>query len=483
MTYFPRNLSLLCLLLFAGCASPRLQQRGEAEIGKPLEKSKAPVEIQISTTKILRSHADGFPGINLNYLRDSDANRPSARPLKTALRDLGVRWLRYPGGEKSDFYFWSPPPHGKSSPVVLGDYRYAAGARMGFDEFVKLCRSTGAEPLVVVGYDSVKRSGITRKEWIEHARAFVRYANVEKKYGIRYWEIGNENWNHRTAKPKEMAEIVAEFANAMKEVDPGILVGSGGSDLRWWKRFLPEAASHLDFLTLSLYPTYGWQGYREELLESGEIPRSRIREVLHAWRMHAPDSGPASPRLIVTETNAINWHRTGWGNGNSLGRALVSFETIGALLEEPAVSSAMLWGTRWLDDKEAKSNVFFGLGPSNEILPAGRALALWSQFLRPELVTTKGGTSSLITYASRTKNHSELVVWILNRGLEPVENISLQIQSPVRYARATVFRFSGKNPEDPAPFWKRVGRVSVNRRMLEEVSVPPLSVTIWVFQQ
>ena len=54
---------------------------------------------QVDTQRVLRDGANQWLGINLNYIRDTGANRPAqARPLDKALKEQGVRWLRYPGG-------------------------------------------------------------------------------------------------------------------------------------------------------------------------------------------------------------------------------------------------------------------------------------------------------------------------------------------------------------------------------------------------
>ena len=53
-------------------------------------------------------------------------------------------------------------------------------------------------PTIVVCYDSMYKDaqpgGVApgRAELLETAREWVRYANVTRKYGIKYWEIGNE---------------------------------------------------------------------------------------------------------------------------------------------------------------------------------------------------------------------------------------------------------------------------------------------------
>ena len=94
-----------------------------------------------------------------------------------------------------------------------------------------------------------------------NAVEWVRYANIRKKYNVQYWEIGNENWHNKTGTPEELSEIVVEFSQAMKAVDPNIKVGASGKSDTWWKDFLPRTAQHIDFLVVSEYPCWEWRGY------------------------------------------------------------------------------------------------------------------------------------------------------------------------------------------------------------------------------
>ena len=62
----------------------------------------------------------------------------------------------------------------------------------------------------------------------EEAAAWVHYANIQKKYGIRYWQVGNEmdgDWEEGGPVSARMyAEKYLAFARAMKRVDSTILV-------------------------------------------------------------------------------------------------------------------------------------------------------------------------------------------------------------------------------------------------------------------
>ena len=55
---------------------------------------------------------------------------------------------------------------------------------------------------IVVGCDNEK-TGRTWDQWLKSAAAWVRYSNQVKHYGVRYWEIGNENWNGPAAPPAQ----------------------------------------------------------------------------------------------------------------------------------------------------------------------------------------------------------------------------------------------------------------------------------------
>ena len=46
--------------------------------------------------------------------------------LAEAIAQMGARFLRYPGGEKSDSYLWSVPPYSHSQPTLA---RWASACR------------------------------------------------------------------------------------------------------------------------------------------------------------------------------------------------------------------------------------------------------------------------------------------------------------------------------------------------------------------
>jgi len=110
-----------------------------------------------------------------------------------------------------------------SSSVALGDVNNSANnpANMDFEQFMSICRSMTppAEPLITINFFT----GTTQE-----AADWVYYANKTRGYGIKYWEIGNENWGNWEAGGPVNSQMYARrflaFYDAMTAVDPTIMV-------------------------------------------------------------------------------------------------------------------------------------------------------------------------------------------------------------------------------------------------------------------
>lgn len=107
-----------------------------------------------------------------------------------------------------------------SSSVSLGDHPDYTG-NMDFEQFMSVCRmlTPPAEPLITINFFT----GTTQE-----AKDWVYYANVHKNYGIKYWEIGNENSGNWEAggpvSPEFYGKRFIDFYDAMKEADGSISV-------------------------------------------------------------------------------------------------------------------------------------------------------------------------------------------------------------------------------------------------------------------
>ena len=206
----------------------------------------------IDITHIRQPVAQYALGLNVNFLADHAEMRARGQGYLAALRHMGVRSLRYPGGEKSNEYFWSQPSWTESRPTLSltgPEARLVAESRLvsadgefyvkplDFDEFIQLCHSLGAEPIICVGLGSAyiqnspTRIGSTREQVLENAVEWVRYANRVRGYGITYWELGNESYwrgSIATLSAADYTRDVLELSRAMKAIDPTIQIGVNG---------------------------------------------------------------------------------------------------------------------------------------------------------------------------------------------------------------------------------------------------------------
>jgi hypothetical protein len=158
-------------------------------------------------------------------------------------KEAGITVIRWPGGE------W-------------GDANTIQTSQLDF--FVSIAQMMGSEPYIHVNL----RTGTP-----EAAAELVRYANLEKGYGVRYWAIGNEPSLFQGHDERWTTDYYNAqwriFAEAMRAVDPTILLlgpevhqftanlaanpkDSQGKD--WTDEFLKANGDLVDIVTVHRYP-------------------------------------------------------------------------------------------------------------------------------------------------------------------------------------------------------------------------------------
>jgi cellulose binding protein with CBM2 domain/fibronectin type III domain protein len=223
------------------------------------------------------------------------------------LGGAGVRMLRYPGGSYGDIYHWkdNTAPGGYVAPDT------------DFDTFMGGARRTGAQPIIIANYGTGTP---------QEAADWVRYANVTKGYGVRYWEIGNElygnghygaNWeadNHADKSPTAYANGVVAYADAMKAVDPSVKIGAvlttpanwpdgivgTGDTATWNQTVLSIAGPHVDFVILHWYP--GGSTAAEALAKPEQVTDMIYLARDQITRYAGANSGRIG--IAMTETNS-----------------------------------------------------------------------------------------------------------------------------------------------------------------------------------
>jgi hypothetical protein len=266
------------------------------------------------------------------------------------LRNAGVSLVRLPGGTESDEYDW------KTSTDVISDSKQA----VDFGQFISVVRKAGAQAMVTVDYgtgSTIGQQDGTGETGPQIAADWVRYADVEHHYGVKYWEIGNEVYGNGTygadwepdahcdtsaggppvtlgsepgqtydCGPAAYAANVQQHITAMKAVDPAISIGvvltaSGApnnwpdgvtnpvtSPQSWNQTVLTALGSQVGFADVHWYPqnpsnvTPPGPTDAGLLADTAGIPASvaALRSEFASW------AGNPDIPIMITETNSVS---------------------------------------------------------------------------------------------------------------------------------------------------------------------------------
>jgi hypothetical protein len=473
-----------------------------------------PPSLLINPTQVINTLADPHPlGINVNFFNDNDHFLHAPRPLSAALREMGVHYLRYPGGDKSDYYLFSVPPydHAIATPSQTGPgtnetraYFFNANRTaynrevLNFDDFMTLCRDAGCQPIIVCAIDTYVQTKArlpgairvsTRQDFLRNAVEWVRYANIKHHYAIKYWMLGNESWvaYYKTAAgvpysyPPEMyGPDLVDFSAAMKAVDPTISVVANGID---WSipRFLPTAARSIDAICTSNYPIRpadpiaSYADWTNKTYKHGDL----------AWpvedALKAIDDSPIPPAIkqrlveITPEFGPYDFSNNKppnkFGTRMDLAHALLNFDLIGQLLSIHRNIISLFWNTRWKETPGPSDALY----PDNTLTPLGQGLALWANYLNPQLIKTTP-PPGLITYASYNPQTRQIYVDIINQLAAPkTVTLTTPTNFPIQ-SLTKVADMSAPTPDSPRTTYHLNQSTPIPT---QDITLPPYSATVY----
>jgi len=428
------------------------------------------INIGVYTVSTIARGVNSKYGINVNAGVDHDVNRAEgAQSLAVAIGETGSKYLRYPGGEKSNYFVWTEDPMNPDPTTNYWGAVYAdiALTTLNFDEFMALCEQTGAEAHVNVAvniWDTVTFTKTLAAEW-------VRYANLTKSYGVKYWEIGNELWHpdkdnewaQLSFDLNSMAELVIEYSNAMKAIDPTIKIG-----VSWKAHEMQElinlCGSALDFVTISNYTDGGGTSY-SDYKGTRNVDLLKVNENL-------------SLNTVISECNHADWSGSTWDLSNNTGKGLIIFDLVGQIFKSSKTEYGLLWNTRWYPVEGIYSeNNGDAFDNQNSPLPVVQPFALWHQFLKDDLVQTSNGDRAIVSYAAYDDDTGELNVFVINKETS-AKNVNVSISSKNTYGSAEVWQYKGADEWDENPTLGQVGSANVSSNLIE-YTLPSTSITVF----
>lgn len=470
----------------------------------PISENRATLRI---TPTNMRNDISSKPfGINMNTLTDDQNNRAAgSTPLAGAIASIGVKYLRFPGGEKSDVYRWASPPYTDpttSSLSRISSSDFPAGFpqfwnltqntwnndNYDFDEFMTDCIAVDGEPVIVVALDGIYKpafeggTSLTRAEALEMARKWVEYANITRGYNVKYWSLGNETWNsdsYAGANPgfTQYGIDVALFAEAMKDVDPSIKVGINGNNVREFTDALAQCANWVDFLDIHTYPCFGFTEYAD--YEAKDLEFNVIIDAAQT----AINSLPATERdrmfIAMTEISGYGYQEGLWDAGANLGQSLANFELLATLAADARIAFTQFWNTRWINNDLSVPQPTDVFTKTNMLNANGQVLALLHNNVHDQMVSATS-TDKIKTFASLDSTTGELVVFLVNKSQaeQPVEVLLEDYQAGNEVLQSV---YSGLNTQDIAPTLEELPSLEASENRIA-LSLKSTSITVLKLQ-
>lgn len=315
----------------------------------------------------------------------------------------GVKAIRFPGGAWGD--------QNNLKPYQI-------------DAFMDFCRKMGAIPTISVRL---------REGDPQAAAGLVRYANIEKQYGVVYWSIGNEPTlfaDELRAKGVEDYDTVRynrewrAMALAMREVDAGIkLMGpeihqfnydanfnpkdSSGRD--WMIEFLKANGDLVDVVAFHRYPlpkSYSDPaGSIEDLRQNSQEWEKTIRYLRGLIGEHTGRDIP----IAVTEVNS-HWTKSigGEATPDSHYNAVWLADMLGRLMRQ-----GVFMVNHWMLSSQGGQGGW-GLIGRGELRPSYYVYRLYNMFGN-RMVHAASGVEDVEIFAA-SREDGALTLMIVNRG-------------------------------------------------------------------
>ena len=279
------------------------------------------------------------------------------------------------------------------------------------DEFIAYARQLGAEPMVTVPLDPQN---------LQIGADWVRYCNVEKKYKIRYWAIGDEPDSGNNLEPGkynayDYINNYRELYNAMKRVDPSLFIlgpeliskyTEGEDD--WVTPFLQYNDDIVNGISIHRYAmstavSLTSQSLSEDLRHETAVLQSVKDKISENSDLNIPlvvTGGKACSEAITAKTKEEITRLDFWC-------ALWEADKKGIDLKEglPMELSSFPW-----------PEPLNGLPGSFQPNPSYWALKLWSLMSRGKVITAVVQKSDISVYATQDPRSRDVTLIIINKS-------------------------------------------------------------------
>lgn len=267
------------------------------------------------------------------------------------LREMGVKLLRWPGGNFAGEYNWKDGllPVDMRAPfesyLGLETQPHSMGYdfnEINTDDFIALCREIGAEPFITI--NPTWNTPEECAQWVEYCNGDedTEYGRLRiergyrEPYNVRFWSLGNEfGYGHMEGDntPVGYGKKGIEFGRKMLEVSPGLnLCSSGPYPNKDWvehaARPLGQIAPLVSLHSYVAQPLFADPDkYAEEYYECVSKVNTQCRELVHKMRSELNND---TLRISFDEWNV--WY--GWYRPKSVNDGIFTAAMLHMLIEE-----------------------------------------------------------------------------------------------------------------------------------------------------
>lgn len=319
------------------------------------------------------------------YVRGVNYGPLSAVPfdLMPMAESAGITYIRFPGGRWGDLN-------------NIQTYQ--------IDAFIALSRQMNAEPSI-----SVRLENGTPQQ----AAELVRYTNIQKGYGVRYWSIGNEPNlfdNYTTIQHNAQWRAIAQ---AMLSVDPNIiLIGpdlsqypgveelnpkdSEGRD--WMREFLAANGDMVDIVSIHRYPFPLGTGGRVTSIQDLRANSAEWDRIIPFLRDVIAETTGRDIPIAITEVNS-HWSAVigGEASPDSFYNAIWIGDVLGRLIKQGVFIVA------YFDLQSSDNRGGFGLFSRYEARPSYYTYQIYKQF-GSKLLVANSTLEHVSAYAARRED-------------------------------------------------------------------------------
>jgi hypothetical protein len=332
----------------------------------------------------------------------------------------------------------------------------------------------------------------------EQAADLVRYANIEKDYGIRYWSIGNEPNLFQVLMdvPYTTEDLNREWraiAEAMLEVDPDIiLVGpditqyvvlsnepgniqyleaiDGGhprdrEGRDWLQEFLRANGDLVDIISIHRYPYPGAGGSSHAVATINGL-RANSREwdiIIPNLRQIIREAAGRDIPIAVTEVNSNSSQSSGGeASLDSIYNAIWFADVLGRLIRQQ-VEIVAYW------DLQGGPGRSWGLMDRYEVRPSYYVYIMYSHF-GTELLMSESNDADISVFAAR-RDDGAITLMVVNLGPDE-RTATLELEGFTPGGDADVWQFDAEHSAE-----------QIESQVVEDgglLTIPSQSITLYV---